>query len=239
MWRLMVFLLCLVLLPNPARASEAERPRLSDRGRTILAGGVGGYWSNNSTPYDGRLRGADWSVEVSPSFTYFIWQRIGLGAYAGYAHQRFRVLDKFPHYDLGPALESRESSESLRLDRFSMGAQSLWELALAPRLGFFFWVTAGYAHERLRERSSGEFSSSSAVGATSQQRLPFSGSTNCCQHALEATLFVPLTFHVSDSVAVGFGPRVHWRGYFGREDDESEVGDFLRVGANSWIGASF
>ena len=237
MWHLIVFLLCFVLLPDPASASETERPRLSDRGRTILAGGVGGYWSNNSTPYDGRLRGADWSVEVSPSFTYFIWQRIGLGAYASYAHQRFRVLDKFPYYGLGPSLGWVESSESVRLDRFSVGAQSLWELALAPRLGLFFWVTAGYAYERLRPRSSEEFFSSNAAGATTQQRPP--GLPSCCQHAVDATLFVPLTFHVSDSVAVGFGPRIHWRSYFGRKDDEPEIGDFLRVGANSWIGASF
>jgi hypothetical protein len=237
MWRLMVFLLCLVMLPNPARASETESPRLSDRGRTLLAGGVGGYWSNNSTPHDGPLRGADWSVEVSPSFAHFIWPRIGLGAYASYAHQRFRVLDRVPYYGLGPSVESTESPESFRLDRFSVGAQSLWELVLAPRLGFFFWVTAGYGYERLRQRSPEEFFTSSATGATTQQKL--SGSPSCCQHAFEATLFVPLTFHVSESVAVGFGPRVHWRSYFGRKDDEPEIGDFLRVGANSWIGASF
>lgn len=63
--------------------------------------------------------------------------------------------------------------------------------------------------------------------------------TPITDHAIDAALFTPLTVHLSDAVGLGFGPRIHWRGYF--SGDESSVVDFhrVRIGAGTWLGASF
>jgi hypothetical protein len=132
---------------------------------------------------------------------------------------------------LGP----RRQESVAHSDRFTVGAQSLAELAFAPRLGLYFWITAGYVHERLRQRASTEFFTSNAQGATTQQTTPFADQR---RHGIEAMLFVPLTFHVSDSVALGLGPSLRWRGYLGRGEDASS-NDSVHLGASSWIGASF
>ena len=121
----------------------------------------------------------------------------------------------------------------------SAGAQTMAELAITARVGLFFWIAAGYCHERARADDSTQFFTSSARGATTQQRLPRGGLPRTSD-ALELWLFVPLTFHVSESVGLGFGPRLSWRGYF-RRDGERGVIDANRthIGASSWVGTSF
>lgn len=90
MWRRVVISFGLMLATNHASAHDADGPRLSDRGRGLVAGAIGGYWSNGDESRHG-VHEAEWAVEVAPSFTYFFWHRLGLGVYAGYGRERYFV----------------------------------------------------------------------------------------------------------------------------------------------------
>lgn len=231
----------LALLAPRGHAQDAAPPRLSDRGRTLIAGGISGYWATDKNLV--RQAATEWAVDVAPSVAYFFWQRVALGAYGGYGRTQERLFSPPVVFGLGPQgwFPSDPTAEQLRtaairkIDRFTAGLQGIAELALAPRLGLFVWMTTGYAYERSRlEMPEGSPWSSNIQGGAARLSPPMVWGDNRSAHAMDASLFVPLTFHVSGSVALGMGPYVSWRGYF-----KGENGHSVRIGASSWIGASF
>ncbi|MDB4975158.1 MAG: hypothetical protein JWN48_3499 [Myxococcaceae bacterium] len=209
------FVLAAVCWCSVARADE---PRLTDRGRLLVDGSVGGYASNNARS-PGLTRYNDRSVWVSPALTYFVLDHIGLGGYVDFDAQQKRIYPQLTRhsFDLGA------------------GLQTTLELPLSPRLGLLLRVSAGYTHRWVRAIEGGSFFSTGAEGRTQQQRTPLPGQgIPDTFHGFQGSVFVPLVFHVSDSVGLGLGPYLEWDVYAAKPRL-----DQLRVGASSWIACSF
>jgi hypothetical protein len=161
--RQLVALMCL-LLPSLSLAQESElSPRLTDRGRVMLTGTVGGWYS----PDEPGTRSARWSVDLRPGFYWFVQNRFAVGGYLNVGVQRRQV----------------------RVESTAVGAggglQILYEVVLGERLGLVLSPWLGYGWWREGFEADFAFYHS---------------------QALEFGLSLPLLFHLSDSVGVGFGP---------------------------------
>lgn len=74
-------LLSPVRAQDPApKVSAAAAPRLTQRGRTMVFGAVGGFWSNDN---GGLASYARWNVNVRPGALYFLRDNLGLGGSVG------------------------------------------------------------------------------------------------------------------------------------------------------------
>jgi hypothetical protein len=111
-----LLLLCLTLFAaSSARADE----RLSDRGRVLIAGTVGGWWANRD----------DWHIHVDPSASYFLIDRLALGGYLGYS-------------------DRRTAPYGLRQRDFSLGVQAVGDLPLGKHVSWFAVAKVGYTYRR-------------------------------------------------------------------------------------------
>jgi hypothetical protein len=122
-----------------------------------------------------------------------------------------------------------------------VGVQGASELVLTPRLGLFAFVSFGYAHviRTLDDITVGRITG----GRTFQQQSPLS-SPDVTEGAdrINAGLFVPLVFHLNESIGVGLGPRFFWQMYLGDVHDPEHGNKryhLLELGASTWIGGSF
>ncbi len=70
-----------VLLASTAHAQTAPA-RLTDRGRVMVAGAVGGRWSHHPS-YSGLHDGAQWEGHVRPGATYFVADHVGIAVSVG------------------------------------------------------------------------------------------------------------------------------------------------------------
>lgn len=103
--------LCLVLTATTAHAQS----HLSDRGRILIAGELGGWWQNHD----------DWHIGIGPQAAYFLRDHIGLGGYFTYTN-------------------AREGALALRSRSYQFGVTSMNELPLAERLSVWANVRVGY-----------------------------------------------------------------------------------------------
>lgn len=105
-------------------ASEQAPKRLTDRGRLMVGGRISGGWSNDTREGWGAYN--RWWVSLHPSATYFVRDRVGVGAWAGGGTGRGRL---------------RSVSEA------SVGFQGLFDVRLGPRVSLFVQPFAGYQYE--------------------------------------------------------------------------------------------
>lgn len=227
----MFFFVLLTLLACAAVHAQAPEAapsaRLSDRGRQMVEGALGGSWSNESEPgfFD---RSPVWSVYAQPSWLLFIRDRIGLGAYAGYQVRR-------PSTGLDPetAMQAPQDLSGQPVPKiwiapiehdFSAGVSAAFELALSGRVSLFVRPYLGMALLR-REVNSFRWSPAASSGVVLQQvtRLDWRS---------QAGVRLPLVVQVSSHVGLGFGPNFVW---------ENLAGEFnsVRLGFTSWIARSF
>lgn len=201
-------------------AAAQDAPRLTDRGRTLLAGSFGVTWSN-SEESPGPTRDARWAAWVSPSLLYFVRDRLGIG---GYLHYEAAV---FP----GVIINRRERV-------LGLGAQSAYELELAPRLGLLF---TGQAGVQRRWRQVDEPTAAGAERQDNSQRSPLaSPSLAGIADSIRVGGLVPLLFHLNGSIAIGIGPYFFWDHYFAPTNPNGGARyNLLRAGVSSWIGGSF
>ncbi|MDB4986534.1 MAG: hypothetical protein JWN04_1712 [Myxococcaceae bacterium] len=106
------------------------KPSFSSKGRTLVAGSIGGHWSNNN------MAARDWSISLNPSAAHFVKDRIALGV--------------TPQYSVG--------SETLglgaaRFQDLGFAAYALFDVPLAQRVSLFVIPSLGYSH-RWRDSSS-------------------------------------------------------------------------------------
>lgn len=198
---------------------------MSDRGRWLVAGAVSASVSNN----DGHRSSLTalpprWDVQAAPSGIYFLRNRVGLGGYAGYAYM------SDPYSDI-----------IVKMHGLTVGVQAGFELALAPRLGWMFFPSAGYLRRFITvDDNASVYFSSTSEGARTQQRSSLNARISGHHDILQFGLFAPLVFHVSESLGFGLGPELAVDWYLNmhdRDTDERLVHVRLRVG--TWIGASF
>lgn len=204
----------------PALAQDGH---LTDRGRTLIGGSIAASFSND-TKHPGLYRYATWAYWIRPSVICFVKNGVGLGAFVDYASAR---------HDLD--LEVR------REHAVAGGLQALWELRLADQLGLQLHGLFGYG--RMWSRSTllpdGLSTNDNAPGATAQPRLPRRRRRWLDKHQIRGGLLVPLVFHLSPSVGVGFGPEVYVRATYAVEPIfERKHARRWEIGASSWIGVA-
>jgi hypothetical protein len=132
--------LALALVLVCAMSARADAPRLSDQGRLLISGAVGGAYSNDDES-PGLTAYPDWAVWIAPSLLYFIRDRLGVGGYVDYGFER------------RPLLQSVLFSEHV----LGLGVQGASELVLTPRLGLFATqsrATSAIAITKCRQASS-------------------------------------------------------------------------------------
>lgn len=169
-----------------------KTPRLTDRGRLVLSGSVGGSWSNDHSGLYGALK--HWSVYGRPSALYFLRDGIGLGL----------VLS-------GGASSTRGSYASYRDLDVAFGPEAAFEIALGSRLGLLWRPFVGYL-QQWRDEETGELIEDLNSGAlTPASRARGVG-------YVRTWLSLQLLFHLSPSVAIAAGPDV-WADFFLFEDE--------------------
>jgi hypothetical protein len=211
-----------------AQAAEAApSARLSDRGRQMVEGALGGSWSNESEPGFFN-RTPVWSVYAQPSWVLFVRDRIGLGVYAGYQVRR-------PSTGLDPetAMQAPQNLSGQPVPRFwiapiehdfSAGFSAAFELVLSGRLSLFVRPYLGMALRR-REVNRLFWSPGAANGIALGQvtRLDWQS---------QVGMRLPLVVQVSSHVGLGFGPDFLWENLAGNLNS-------VRFGFTSWIARSF
>lgn len=200
-------------------ATAQDAHRLTDRGRTLLAGSFGLTWSNNEES-PGVTRYARWAAWVSPSLLYFVRDRLGVGGFVNYEYAVF------------PSMLFARRERAL-----GFGAATAYELALAPRLGL---LLSGQLGLQRRWRKIDE-PFGRAGGRQTQQQSPLaSPSLEGTIDSMRMGLVVPLLLHLNDSIAMGIGPYFFWDHYFAPTDPNGGARyNLLRTGVSSWIGGSF
>ena len=225
---LIVSLLAMFLLGPSARAEEP--PRLSDGGRTMVGGPLGGSWWMRPEPIHSPGRGIPrWEAWLRPSIVHFVRDRVGLGLYGGYGATRGRFEPFTDYWD----------------QAVSLGATAAIEAVVSGRFGLFLLPYFGYAR-RWREA---EHDFQAWAGSATE---PYESRQT--DNRLQFGLSIPLVFHVSESVAIGFGPNLlieliylDQKGVpaydfgLGPPLPTTMSRDFvgLRMGAESWIAYSF
>ncbi|MDB4985196.1 MAG: hypothetical protein JWN04_374 [Myxococcaceae bacterium] len=208
-------------------AAHLRMPRLSDRGRQMVDGSLGGSWSNEREPgFDDRS--PRYSVWLQPSWVYFIRDRIGLGAYLGYRLSRVST-----GYDSQLYRQAREGTTSARLysplnHDLSAGITAAVEVFVLGRLSLYARPYLGLS-VLWRAFS---YSNLDPGHPEAHVRSPFGFHVEH-DHELRAQLGVrlPLVYQLSNAVGLGFGPDLLW---------ENLAGDFnaLRLGVSSWLALS-
>jgi hypothetical protein len=206
-WALSLWVVCWASL---ARADLP--PRLTDHGRLVPGGSVGGFVASTGGP--GLYGYADSAVWLQPSVIYFIRDRIGIGGYVGYDFMRREV-----------------SLETNTGHGVSAGVIGAWELALGPKLGLLSMLQLGYLQRFVHRDGLDDFESAYDFEPSADSRLG--------QVVIAGSL--PFLIHASSSVAFGLGPTVRWAPYVLASSEYPRATQFrpLQVGASSWIGVSF
>ncbi|MEY2935519.1 MAG: hypothetical protein RL033_6268 [Pseudomonadota bacterium] len=198
-------------------AAAQGAPRLTDRGRTLLAGSIGVTWSN-----DHQSAGvARWAAWVTPSLLCFVHDRLGIGGYLHYEYAAFPGL----------FFDRRERV-------LGLGAQSAYELVLAPRLGL---LLTGQLGLQRRWRTIDEPTAEGADPQDNLQQSPLSSPSLAGKiDSIRMGGLLPLLLHLNESIGVGIGPYFFWDHYFTPTDPRGGARyNLLRAGVSSWIGGSF
>lgn len=212
---------------DTAARSHTEAARFSDKGRTLVGGSVGGYWSSSGpTTPDG------WSVWLQPSVGYFLRDRIGLGLTPGYT--------------------TGADATNLRYHEASLAVFAIVDLPLAARLSLLVLPSFGYARRWRDARPPLGIAPSSSPDAPVSGFSAWSSERKT--DSLRAELDLPVAYHLSDSLVVGLGPFVRYEYLFGQQSAASAsanvggpnfVSPFtptrnrVHIGMQSFIGVSF
>jgi hypothetical protein len=131
-WVRAIVVSLIALLPAWAAAQdfpEDDPPRLTDRGRTLLSGAVGGWYSpEEESP-------TRWSVEVRPAFLRFVVDHLAIGGYLNVGAMRRDVLVLGPY---GPTERVKTVNT-----RAGGGVQVLYEVELASNMGLVLSSSLG------------------------------------------------------------------------------------------------
>lgn len=219
--------LLLLLVCSSARAQPKLPPRMSDRGRHMLEGALGGSWSNEDEPgpFD---RAPVWSAYAQPSWVYFVRDRVGVGAYLGYRIARVSTGIDRETWLQASASPSRDSGAQawkgpLQHD-LSAGISAAFELFESGRLSLFarpyVGVSVYFREVRALRYTDSPFD---PVGLASRRR-----------HDARAQLGLrlPLVYQVSSAIGLGFGPDLLWENLAGGFDN-------VRLGVSSWLARTF
>jgi hypothetical protein len=189
--------------------SAGREPGLSDRGRILLSGMVGGSWSRD---HDSRIGTLDsWRLNGTPSVTYFLRDHIGAGLHLGAGVSR------------SAGGNTRRPILLRNVSHLQVGVHGLFEIVLRRRLSLLLWPALAYVHEWIHPSlvSDGTFgfgSNPPAVGATFQQQAALSAPFRRNEIGyVRCALSVPLLVRLSPSVGIGFGPDL-WFDFIVRRD---------------------
>lgn len=200
----------------------------------MVGGGLGALWSHDdvAAPWP---QATERQAYATPGVTYFVRDGIGVGLTLG---------------GLFGGQQGRGSGASYDVREYetSVGLGGVFELPLGPRTGLLAIVRVSYVREwrRLKDfHNEAGYLNVNAQGRTLQTQTALANpgaNVNYDAHVLRPSLFVPVVFHVSPSVALGFGPELWvdwllastWKGV-------ADWGPSSRysLGASSWIGVSF
>jgi hypothetical protein len=227
--RLVLFIALFVRSAGPVHAEDAAasgppRARFSDAGRVMVAGAVGGWWGSQTHNHP-----ANWSVNVSPSVTYFVKDRIGLG--------------------VSPSIGKGNDSDGFRVRDLGLGLHGVFDIPLAERVSWLILPTLGYNHQKrdtppFNVQALGQLANVAVLQSSTEQSFRF-------------TMFVPVALHVSSSIVIGLGPYFTYDRLIGRphatygssngtlggsQELRNPFQPFLNnyhVGVSSFIAASF
>jgi hypothetical protein len=201
--RLLLAMVCVLSWPAPTTAQEAEpsgagnsaERTVSSSRRFLIGGAINASWSNDGASVLGALK--SWQVSGTPSVSYFVRDRIGAGLHVGGGASQ----------GVGT---TRERTESFVL----AGVHGVFDLQLAKRVSLLLWPALGYVHEWARETPYGAWEPTfgggvTSAGATFQQQSSLASALRRQEIGyVRAALTLPLTFRLSPSVAIGFGPEM-------------------------------
>lgn len=197
-----------------AASAQAEGPaapaarRLTDRGRWLLSGAVGGSWSNDRADWIGALE--HWRVYGTPAATYFARDRIGVGlAVSASASDTVQPFVGYRDYGL------------------AAGVEAAFEIPLGTRLGLLFRPFVGYQQQWRDYRLDPSLLQPLSTYPGDDSR-PLPGSDRAQLGYVRTWLGLQLLVHLSSSVALGVGPDI-WADFIVRSDDSPVVGRFANA----------
>lgn len=196
---LLVLLLPAAPIARAQRASREPGEQLTSRGRFLIDGSVGGSFSHDDTGGPDVLK--RWRVYMTPSLSYFLRDRVGVGVALG-----------------AGVTESQRSPGTTYAftaqDRYLyVGLSGAFDLPLTSRLSLLFQPELGYTNQwGIIRRDFVE----GAQAATFQQQAP--GSLHFQQKVLRGVLNIRVLIRMSSALAIGVGPDV-WVDYI--FDDEN------------------
>ena len=242
-----LILLSVLATTGVAHAQTEGTAKLTDRGRIMLGGVIGGHWSNTPSRSAPSQR-PPWEAYAQPSVTYFVANRVGLGLSVGGS---FGQRDQTFRMRLSGSWAAKARDYELWA-----GPDATLELPLVDKLSLLALPGVYYmrAWRRLRQRA---FQASDGDGyiepASTLDIFEYDA------QFLRFALRLPLVFHLSPSVAVGLGPALWWDLFLSQDPRGSRIpslsppsplGAFptqvdpyprtrLIVGLSSWLGGSF
>ncbi len=205
------------LLVSPASAcaqvtaSVPAEPGLTERGRFLVSGMVGGSWSRDHDSRIGTLN--SWRLNGTPSATYFLRDHIGAGLHIGAGVSRSAGGD------------TRRPLLLRNVSHLQVGVHGLFEIALTRRLSLLLWPALAYVHEWIHPLlvSDGTFGfggNPGAAGATFQQQATLASPIRRYELGyVRCALSMPLLVRLSPSIGIGFGPDL-WLDFIVRRDPD-------------------
>ncbi len=232
-----------------AHAQATSASKLTDRGRVMVDGGLGARWFH--ARQESNLRQpAPWQAHVQPGVTYFVADRVGIGLSVGGS---FSQRDDRFGLRLGDSWTAR-----VRTYELWAGPHAVLELPLLDKVSLLAVPGVYYMRHwrRLTQRVSHGSPHDPVAPGGPQASLDF---LEYDAHFVRLALTLPLVFHVSSSIALGFGPALWWDRFLAQDPRgtrsftlspwagpagfQSEVDPYprsrLALGIYSWLGGSF
>ncbi len=206
-----------------AQATHATHAgRATDQGRTMIGGGLGGYWSNDEAAADWPSF-RQWFAYATPELTYFIHDGFGLGLSLGGMY----------------GVNAPRAGLQVKETQYFTGILANWELRLGPRTGLMVIAKLGYVRSWQRVDWKGSAYDVSAPGQNIQSRTALAAlNLEYDRHSVRGSLLLPLVFHASEAVVMGFGPEL-WSEQWLGEDEGTKRNTVISIGVTSWLGFSF
>lgn len=237
--RILLLSILLASAVTTTHAQDLAAGRLSDKGRVLLEGSMGGEWARKPPPYSEAVK---WAVHVQPGVTYFVRDRLGIGGAFGAG------LTERPYLAYGAPHDA-----AARDFEFWIGPHALWDVPMTERVSLLVRPGVFYSRRFRHLRNVPTPDQGATVSDPTQidiDRAEYDA------RFVRFALSLPLTLHLSSSVALGFGP-AGWFDYFVSQHPRATLGppavspndEYLRgtsyprtrmvIGLASWIGGSF
>lgn len=219
--------------------ASARADAYNDQGRNSLYGAFGGRWLSGSEL--ASVQSVDWFVFAQPTFVHYVRDRIGVGFYLGYeiAAATHINVAAWERYDY-------------KVHSLAAGPTFEWEYLRLGRVGLLFNLYVGFSQHVRRGRLHtneppdipGPYSFSPPV-YDGRARVPGSGGyvldVRERESGVELGFRLPIVYHVTASVALGFGPNLllsPWRVVTTNRTGKSTF-ESLRWGMSSYLAFSF